>query len=100
MPEWKISRIKDHVFSNEHILDAGVRFDADREIADTWYRSNGTYNQNDIDLLNLEYFESKFESFIRLIIERHIIKQKNQEEYGIHIRRIINGSICENDKKV
>ena len=29
-----------------------------------------------------------------------IIKQKNQEEYGIHIRRIINGSICENDKKV
>ena len=23
-----------------------------------------------------------------------------QEEYGIHIRRIINGSICENDKKV
>ena len=23
MPEWKISRIKDHVFSNEHILDAG-----------------------------------------------------------------------------
>ena len=37
---------------------------------------------------------------VRLIIERHIIKQKNQEEYGIHIRRIINGSICENDKKV
>ena len=32
MPEWKISRIKDHVFSNEHILDAGVkRFDADPE---------------------------------------------------------------------
>ena len=101
MPEWKISRIKDHVFSNEHILDAGVkRFDADPEIADAWYRlTNGTYNQNDIDLLNHEYFESKF-VFIRLIIERHIIKQKNQEEYGIHIRRIINGSICENDKKV
>jgi hypothetical protein len=37
MPEWKISRIKDHVFSNEHILDAGVkRFDADSEIADAW----------------------------------------------------------------
>ena len=45
MPEWKISRIKDHVFSNEHILDAGVkRFDADPEIADAWYRlTNGTY---------------------------------------------------------
>ena len=35
MPEWKISRIKEHVFSNEHILDSGVkRFDADPEIAD------------------------------------------------------------------
>ena len=67
MPEWKISRIKDHVFSNEHILDAGVkRFDADPEIADAWYRlTNGTYNQNDIDLLNHEYFESKFESFYK-----------------------------------
>lgn len=62
-----ISRIKDHVFSNEHILDAGVkRFDADPEIADAWYRlTNGTYNQNDIDLLNHEYFESKFESFYK-----------------------------------
>ena len=67
MPEWKISRIKDHVFSNEHILDAGVkRFDADPKIADAWYRlTNGTYNQNDIDLLNHEYFESKFESFYK-----------------------------------
>ena len=67
MPEWKISRIEDHVFSNEHILDAGVkRFDADPEIADAWYRlTNGTYNQNDIDLLNHEYFESKFESFYK-----------------------------------
>ena len=35
------------------------RFDADPEIADAWYRlTNGTYNQNDIDLLNHEYFES------------------------------------------
>jgi len=99
MPEWKISRIKEHVFSNEHILDSGVkRFDADPEIADAWYRlTNGTFNENDIDLLNREYFESKFEAFIRQIIELHITRQKNQEEYGIHIRRIINGSICEND---
>ena len=67
MPEWKISRIKEHVFSNEHILDSGVkRFDADPEIADAWYRlTNGTFNQNDIDLLNHEYFESKFESFYK-----------------------------------
>ena len=27
--------------------------------------TNGTYNQNDIDLLNHEYFESKFESFYK-----------------------------------
>ena len=67
MPEWKISRIKEHVFSNEHILDSGLRrFDADPEIADAWYRlTNGTFTQNDIDLLNHEYFESKFESFFR-----------------------------------
>lgn len=66
-PEWKISRIKEHVFSNEHILDSGVkRFDADPEIADAWYRlTNGTFNQNDIDLLNHEYFEPKFESFYK-----------------------------------
>ena len=67
MPEWKIRRIKEHVFFKEHILDAGVkRFDADPEIADAWYRlTNGGYTQNDIDLLNHEYFESKFESFYR-----------------------------------
>lgn len=67
IPEWKIRRIKEHVFFNEHILDAGVkRFDADPEIADAWYRlTNGDHTQNDIDLLNHEYFESKFESFYR-----------------------------------
>ncbi len=63
MPEWKISKIKKHVFFNEHILDSGKkRFDSDPEIADAWYRlTNGTYNKNDISLLNHEYFESKFE---------------------------------------
>ena len=46
--------------------DKVKRFDADSEIADAWYRlTNGTYNQNDIDLLNHEYFESKFESFYK-----------------------------------
>lgn len=87
---------KKHVFFNEHILDSGKkRFDSDPEIADAWYRlTNGTYNKNDISLLNHEYFESKFEGLIKLIIEQHIIKQKNQEEYGIRIRRKTNGSIC------
>ena len=58
MPEWKISKIKEHVFYNEHILDSGVkRFDTDPEIADAWYRlTNGDFNQNDISLLNHEYF--------------------------------------------
>jgi len=67
MPEWKISRIKEHVFSNDHILDSGIkRFDADSEIADAWYRlTNGNYNQNDIALLNHEYFESKFENLYK-----------------------------------
>ncbi len=63
MPEWKIRRIKEHVFYNEHLLDSGLRkFDADPEIADAWYRlTDGNYNQNDLDLLNHEYFESKYE---------------------------------------
>ena len=67
MPEWKIRKIKDHVFFNEHILDDGIRrFDADPEIADAWYRlKEGIYSQSDIDLLNHEYFESKFESFYK-----------------------------------
>lgn len=63
MPEWKIQRIKNHVFFEEHKLDSRIgRFDADPEIADAWYRlTEGNYNKNDIDLLNHEYFESKFE---------------------------------------
>lgn len=67
MPEWKIQRIKNHVFFEEHILDSRIgRFDADPEIADAWYRlTEGNYNKNDIDLLNHEYFESKFESFYK-----------------------------------
>ena len=65
MPEWKIQRIKDHVFNNEHILSEGIgRFDADIEIADAWERLyNGNFNQNDLDLLNHEYYEQKFEGF-------------------------------------
>ncbi len=69
MPEWKVGRIKEHVFFNEHILDSGLnRFDPDPDpdIADAWYRlTSGNYNQNDINLLNHEYFESKFERFYK-----------------------------------
>lgn len=42
------------------------RFDADPEITDAWYRlKEGNYNQNDIDLLNHEYFQYKFECFYK-----------------------------------
>lgn len=65
IPEWKIQRIKTHVFYHEHILSDRIgRFDPDIEIADAWKRlESGNYNQNDLDLLEHEYFESKFESF-------------------------------------
>ena len=102
MPEWKISRIKDHVFSNEHILDAGVkRFDADPEIADAWYRlTNGTYNQNDIDLLNHEYFESKFESFYKTDYRTaHNKKQMGEIEFDKE-KKIFNILNQVNDSRI
>lgn len=65
IPEWKIQKIKDHVFNNDHILrDRVGRFDLDIEIADAWEQlMNGNYNQNDLDLLNREYYEHRFEEF-------------------------------------
>lgn len=65
IPEWKIQKIKDHVFINDHILrDRVGTFDPDIEIADAWERlMNGNYNQNDLDLLNHEYYEHRFEEF-------------------------------------
>lgn len=37
--EARVSRIKDHVFSNEHQLDSGFRrFDADPDIVNSWNR--------------------------------------------------------------
>ena len=62
-------------------MDLGVkRFDPDPEIADAWYRlKNGTYNQNDISLLNHEYLESKFESFYKT---DYRTAHKRTEEWG------------------
>jgi RHS repeat-associated protein len=67
MNEQRIQRIKDHLFNNEHILDDGIRkFDPDPDIAIAWKRmENGSFNQNDIDLLNHELFESKFEGIYK-----------------------------------
>ena len=67
MPEWKIKRIKDHVFNNDHFLEDGFRkFDSNVDMADAWKRlTEGKYNQKDLNLLNHEYFESRFESFFK-----------------------------------
>ncbi|TKI59758.1 hypothetical protein FC756_20415 [Lysinibacillus mangiferihumi] len=65
--EIRIQRIKDHVFNNEHIKSSGNgRFDPDYEIAQAWTRlQQGTYNSKDIDLLNHELFESRFEGIFK-----------------------------------
>jgi RHS repeat-associated protein len=67
LPEYKIQRIKDHLFQKQHQLDSGLsRFDPDPDIADAWSRlQSGGYLSEDIRLLNHEYFESRFESIFR-----------------------------------
>lgn len=67
MAEHRVQRIKEHLFFKEHIKEHGVgRFEADYEIAQAWDRlQKGTYKQNDIDLLNHELFESKFEGIFK-----------------------------------
>ncbi|MGO5059739.1 hypothetical protein ACTQ4P_18470, partial [Clostridium sporogenes] len=64
MPEWRVRRIKEHVFNNDHILSDGVRrFDPNYDMANAWERLiKGEHVQSDIDLLNHEIFESKVES--------------------------------------
>ncbi|PGS28090.1 hypothetical protein COC59_06345 [Bacillus cereus] len=65
--EQRVQRIKDHLFIKEHTKEHGVgRFDPDYEIVQAWDRlQKGTYNKNDIDLLNHELFESKFEGIFK-----------------------------------
>jgi hypothetical protein len=65
--ENRVERIKEHLFFKEHIKEHGVgRFEADYEIVQAWDRlQKGTYKQNDIDLLNHELFESKFEGIFK-----------------------------------
>ena len=67
IPGSKIQRIKEHLFIKDYIKDEGIgRFDSDVEIADAWDRLiNGNYNPNDIDLLNHEYYESRFEGIFK-----------------------------------
>ncbi|MCS1394031.1 hypothetical protein NXZ77_20880 [Lysinibacillus boronitolerans] len=67
MNEQRVQRIKEHLFFKEHIKEHGVRrFESDYEIAQAWDRlQKGTYKKNDIDLLNHELFESKFEGIFK-----------------------------------
>ncbi|MTH54536.1 hypothetical protein GKZ89_14120 [Bacillus mangrovi] len=67
MTKQRIQRIKEHLFINEHIKEHGIgRFESDYQIAQAWDRlQKGTYNKNDIDLLNHELFESKFEGIFK-----------------------------------
>lgn len=67
MPEATISRIKTHVFENEHLLDTGLRrFDADPNIVNAWSRlQQGDFLQSDLVLLSHERFESKFEALFK-----------------------------------
>jgi hypothetical protein len=72
IPEWRIQRIKEHVFIKEHAKSSGYgRFDPDYEIAQAWQRlQNGTHTQKDIELLNHEIFESKFEGIFKTDYEK------------------------------
>ncbi|MDM5303830.1 T7SS effector LXG polymorphic toxin [Bacillus subtilis] len=67
MTKQRVQRIKEHLFIREHKKEHGIgRFDPDYEIAKAWDRlQRGTYHKNDIDLLNHELFESKFEGLFK-----------------------------------
>jgi len=66
-PESRVERIKEHIFFKEHQLDSGTRqFDADPDMYNAWNRLEaGDFVQSDIDLLNHEIFESKFEGIFK-----------------------------------
>lgn len=64
MPEFKIKKIKEHLFINIHnLLGEFKRFDPHIEIADAWKRlQSGNFVKQDLELLEHKYFESKFEN--------------------------------------
>ncbi|HEV2614176.1 MAG TPA: hypothetical protein VGV92_05655 [Gammaproteobacteria bacterium] len=68
MPEYKIQRIKDHVFSDTHELSTGniEQFHPDIEISDAWNRLQSShFGQEDLNLLEHEYFEARFEGIFK-----------------------------------
>ena len=62
-----IARIKEHLFYRTHRLDDGVRrFDADPLIVNAWQRlQEGTHTPKDVQLLEHELFEAKFEGIFQ-----------------------------------
>lgn len=60
----EVTVIKNHLFINDHVLDDRVgRFDADPLIANAWVRlDQGSYGPKDLQLLEHELFEARFES--------------------------------------
>ncbi len=67
LSEIKIERIKNHLFFKEHQLNfVKGRFDADPLIVESWSRlESGKFTNHDIQLLNHELFESKFEGIFK-----------------------------------
>ena len=68
MPEFRVQRIKEHIFINKHHLSDGSfsRFHPDFEISDAWQRLEaGRFYKQDIDLLRHEIFESKVEGIFK-----------------------------------
>jgi hypothetical protein len=67
IPEFQIKRIKQHLFFNYHELAGGMeRFAPDFEIADAWFRlKEGNFVEQDINLLQHEYYESRFEGIFK-----------------------------------
>ncbi|MGE0010572.1 MAG: hypothetical protein AB7F19_01245 [Candidatus Babeliales bacterium] len=63
----KIQTIKDHLFKDMHVLRTKIsRFDPNIEIAAAWNRLyKGDYIKNDIQLLQHEYAESKYEKIFK-----------------------------------
>ncbi|WP_017651873.1 hypothetical protein [Fortiea contorta] len=66
-PEFRIKRIKDHIFYRQHQLDDRFAcFDPDPDIADAWVRlQQSNFEPEDLRLLEHEYFESRFEGIFQ-----------------------------------
>ena len=67
LPEGQIRQVKEHIFFKQHQLDDGFRrFDADPAIANAWERlRSGDIAKKDIQLLEHELFETKFEGIFK-----------------------------------